>query len=83
MPFGRRGLHEPGHMLASLTLYDHLRRIFCLCAVHDARNIKSAAVSESVKNKMRSLICITHQDFDLCLLKISREGGKAGAGKIF
>lgn len=82
MPYGRRDLHEIHRMLASLTPYDHLRRLFRLCIVHIFRNINSARVPDSVKNKMRSLICITHHDFDGCLREISLEGGKAGAGKL-
>jgi hypothetical protein len=74
-------LHKPHRTLASLGKYDHLRRIFRLCQVHVARNIKRAAVPEPVKNKMRSLICIEHNDFQGCLHDIQREGGKAGAGK--
>lgn len=74
-------LHEQHRSLASLDEYDHLRRLFRLCHVHANRNIKKTAVPEAVKNKMRSLICIKHHDFEGCLRDISTEGGKAGAGK--
>jgi Zn-dependent M32 family carboxypeptidase len=49
--------------------------------VHVHRNIKRAAVPEPVKKKMRSLICIEHEDFEGCLQDITREGGKVGTGK--
>ena len=45
------------------------------------RNIKQAAVPEGVKKKMRSLICIEHEDFEGCLQDIVYNGGKVGAGK--
>jgi len=77
----RYDLHEPHRTLASLSEYEHLHRIFRLCHVHVARNIKEAVVPEHVKNKMRSLICIEHVDFQGCLHDIECEGGKAGAGK--
>jgi len=75
----RNDLHEPHRTLASLDEYDHLRRIFRLCHVHVARNIRDAAVPESVKNKMRSLICMEHNDLRGCLQDIAHEGGKVGA----
>ena len=77
----KHDLHEPHRPLASLSEYEHLHRIFRLCHVHVARNIKDAAVPESVKKKMRSLICVEHPDFQGCLRDIEREGGKAGTGK--
>lgn len=77
----RNDLHEPHRKISSLTPYEHLRRVFRLCHVHVERNIKNVAVPELVKNKMRSLICIRHQNFDGCLHEIEVEGGKAGAGK--
>ena len=49
--------------------------------MHVARNIRDAAVPESVKNKMRSLICVEHNDLRGCLQDIAHEGGKVGAGK--
>ncbi|KZP11654.1 hypothetical protein FIBSPDRAFT_913544 [Athelia psychrophila] len=79
MPLGRRDLHEVNRTLASLTPYDHLRRLFRLCIVHFYRNINAATVTDSVKKKMRSLVCITHRDFEGCLREIALEGGKAGA----
>lgn len=37
-------------------------------------------VPEDVKNKMRSLVCVTHPDFNGTLQEIEVEGGKPGAG---
>lgn len=76
----RNDLHEPHRTLASLNEYEHLWRIFRLCNVHVTRNIRDAAVPESVKNKMRSLICIEHEDLQGCLQDIAHDGGKVGAG---
>ena len=76
----RNDLHEPHRMLSSLSEYEHLHRIFRLCHVHVTRNIRGAAVPESVKNKMRSLICIEHRNLEGCLRDIANEGGKVGAG---
>ncbi|KZP03707.1 hypothetical protein FIBSPDRAFT_768547 [Athelia psychrophila] len=79
LPPDRRDIYEPHRALAALSDYDHLRRIFRLCSLHAKRNIKTTAVSDSVKNKMRSLICMTHPNFEGCLEEIVEEGGKAGA----
>lgn len=77
---GRYDLHEPNRLLSSLSEYEHLHRIFRLCHVHVSRNIKTANVSEGVKNKMRSLVCIQHDDFEGTLRQIENEGGKVGSG---
>lgn len=74
-------LYEPHRMLASLDEYEHLRRVFRLCSTHVHRNIRIVSVPEPVKNKMRSLVCIQHHDFEGCLQDISVEGGKPGAGE--
>lgn len=74
-------LHEPGRLLSSLSEYEHLHRVFRLCSVHVFRNIKTASVPEEVKNKMRSLVCMEHADFDGTLRDITVEGGKAGLGE--
>ena len=52
--------------------------IFRLCNAHISRNIKKMKVPENVKNKLRSLICIEHPDFDGTLREIEVEGGKPG-----
>jgi hypothetical protein len=77
----RFDLHQPDRLLSSLSEYEHLHRIFRLCHVHIYRNIKNCSVSESVKNKMRSLVCMDHRDFEGTLCDIEREGGKAGSGE--
>ncbi|KZP19049.1 hypothetical protein FIBSPDRAFT_955798 [Athelia psychrophila] len=75
----RYDLHEPHRLLTSLTEYEHLRRLFRLCHTHVERNIQASSVTEPVKRKMRSLICVTHRDFEGTLHDIAKEGGKAGA----
>jgi hypothetical protein len=74
-------LHQPDRLLSSLTEYEHLHRIFRLCHVHISRNIKSCNVPEGVKNKMRSLVCMEHPNFEGTLCDIERDGGKAGSGE--
>ncbi|KZP08487.1 hypothetical protein FIBSPDRAFT_901216 [Athelia psychrophila] len=75
----RYDLHQTHRLLSSLTVYEHLWRIFRLCRIHVERNIKTSSVPENVKHKMRSLICVTHHDFEGTLRDISKEGGKKGA----
>ncbi|KAG6913872.1 hypothetical protein DXG01_003763 [Tephrocybe rancida] len=58
--------------------YDHLRRILRLCCVHFLCNIRQCAVSDEVRTKMRSLVCIEHASWDETLRAIEEEGGKAG-----
>ncbi|KAG6818895.1 hypothetical protein H0H93_000513 [Arthromyces matolae] len=70
--------YEKDRLLCDLSPYDHLRRVFRLCAVHVMRNIKTSRVSEEVRNKMRSLICVTHDNWEGTLNFIQTEGGKAG-----
>ncbi|KAF9232366.1 hypothetical protein BU15DRAFT_90674 [Melanogaster broomeanus] len=74
----RFDLHEPDRLISKLDEYDHLRRVFRLCNVHVLRNIKTAHVEESVKNLMRSLVCMEHPDFAGTLEKIELHGGKLG-----
>ncbi|KIJ06633.1 hypothetical protein PAXINDRAFT_20171 [Paxillus involutus ATCC 200175] len=75
----RYDLHQPHRKISELDEYDHLCRVFRLCAVHVLRNIKICSVDESVKNMMRSLICIEHRDFEGTLQRIQANGGKAGS----
>lgn len=75
-------LHEPDRLLSSLSEYDHLHRVFQLCHVHFFRNIKTANVSEDTKNKMHSLVCIEHADFEETLKQIKEDRGKAGKGAL-
>ena len=74
-------LHKPHHLISSLDPYEHLRRIFQLCNVHVARNIKKAKVSNSVKVMMNSLVCIEHPNFEGTLAMIKNDGGKVGSGQ--
>lgn len=76
-------LHEPDRLLASLGPYDHLGRLFRLCVVHGFRNIKSCAVSEEVRDLMRSLLCMRHPCWDETIASIQTLGGKAGRGVFF
>lgn len=73
-------LHEPHRLLSSLSAYEHLYRLIRLCIIHVIRNIKSCAVTNEVRRLMRSLICMTHDDWDGTLVEIKRLGGKAGTG---
>lgn len=73
-------LHEVERLLCSLTPYEHLLRIFRLCVVHAKRNIRGCLVTEEVRNLMRSLICMVHDDWAGTLLAINEQGGKAGKG---
>lgn len=76
----RHDLHEPHRLVSSLTEYEHLHRLFRLCNAHVSRNIKKTAVSDSVKQLMRGLVCMEHPDFEGTLRQIEEEGGKAGSG---
>ncbi|KAJ7212425.1 hypothetical protein C8J57DRAFT_1097238, partial [Mycena rebaudengoi] len=71
-------LHEPERNIQDLDPYDHLRRIFRICTVHDFRNINKCAVPEDVRWLMRGLVCIEHDDWDGTLLDIREKGGKPG-----
>jgi hypothetical protein len=77
----RYDLHEPHRLLSSLNEYEHLHRLVRICYTHNSRNIKKSAVSDDVKNLMRSLVCMRHNDFEGTLLAIEEQGGKAGCGK--
>ncbi|KAJ7823047.1 hypothetical protein B0H14DRAFT_2518729 [Mycena olivaceomarginata] len=71
-------LHQPERDIQDLNPYDHLRRIYRICTVHNFRNIKKCSVSDEVRWLMRSLVCMEHDDWDGTLLKIRENGGKAG-----
>jgi hypothetical protein len=73
-------MHEPWRKLTSLSPYEHLHRLFRFCIVHCVRNIRETAVSDNVKNLMRSLICIEHSDWAGTVKLIETLGGKAGSG---
>ncbi|KAK0213592.1 hypothetical protein IW262DRAFT_1301071 [Armillaria fumosa] len=75
----RRDLHEPGRSLYSLGVYEHLHRILRICEAHITRGIASCAVPNyTVKEKMHSLLCVRHPDWDGAIAYIEREGGAAG-----
>ncbi|KAJ6467458.1 hypothetical protein DFH09DRAFT_1254258 [Mycena vulgaris] len=69
-------MHEPHRKLASLSPYDHLHRQFRLCVAHAYRNIQKCKVPDTVKDLMRSLVCIEHKDWDGTIQKIKLLGGK-------
>ncbi|KAJ6588090.1 hypothetical protein B0H19DRAFT_921880 [Mycena capillaripes] len=73
---GVMDLHEDNRPLSSLTPYEHLLRILRLCVVHVYRRIKACNVSEEVRQLMRSLVCITHSDWEGTIAKIKELGGK-------
>ncbi|KAF7327931.1 hypothetical protein MKEN_00373200 [Mycena kentingensis (nom. inval.)] len=78
LPADKPDLHQPDRLLRSLDAYEHLQRLFRLCVVHFFRNIKTSAVPEPVRVRMRSLACISHPDWDGAIEFIQRQGGKAG-----
>lgn len=49
--------------------------------VHAKRNICKLSVTEDVRNLMRSLICLQHDNWEGTIQKILELGGKAGFGK--
>ncbi|KAJ6457805.1 hypothetical protein C8R47DRAFT_915228, partial [Mycena vitilis] len=78
LPADAMDMHEPHRTLRSLTPYEHLQRVYRVCRVHNFRNIQQCAVPEAVRQKMRSLACVIHPDWDGTLEQIRREGGRAG-----
>lgn len=78
---GKFDFHHLDRPISSLSAYEHLHRIFRLCTVHAKRNIRKLSVSEDVRNLMRSLICLEHNDWEGTIQKIVLLGGKVGAGK--
>ena len=61
----QRDLHEPGRSLYSLGVYEHLHRILHICEAHITQRIASCAVPDyMVKEKMHSLLCVRHPDWD-------------------
>ncbi|KAJ7262693.1 hypothetical protein B0H12DRAFT_1231133 [Mycena haematopus] len=71
-------MHEPWRSVHTLGPYDHLRRVYRVCKVHNYRNIRTCAVPEPVRQLMRSLACIRHADWEGTIAKILAAGGKAG-----
>lgn len=79
----RNDFHEPSKTLHGLSEYDHLHRVFRLCSVHIFRNIRSCSVTEHVRHKMRSLVCVRHDAWDETVQEIKEEGGPAGRSEQF
>ncbi|KAJ6593005.1 hypothetical protein B0H19DRAFT_909722, partial [Mycena capillaripes] len=75
LPPTQMDMHESWRTLHSLGPYDHLRRVYRLCKVHNFRNIRTCAVPDPVCQLMRSLACISHPDWDGTLAKIMADGG--------
>ncbi|KAJ6585422.1 hypothetical protein B0H19DRAFT_927021 [Mycena capillaripes] len=71
-------LHQPERYLWSLTPYEQLHRSFRLCVAHIFRNIQKCKVEWMVKQLMRSLVCMEHEDWDATVANIKLLGGKAG-----
>ncbi|KAJ3831365.1 hypothetical protein F5878DRAFT_647702 [Lentinula raphanica] len=74
----KQDFHEPYRTIQELSPYDHLRRFLTLCTTHLYRNIRKCPVTEAVRNTMRSLICVQHQDWEGALHTICVDGAKAG-----
>ncbi|KAJ3926352.1 MAG: hypothetical protein NXY57DRAFT_1065053 [Lentinula lateritia] len=70
--------HQPLRSIQDLSPYDHLRRVLTLCTTHFYRNVRKCPVSEEVRNLMRGLICIQHDDWEGAVGEIQVSGGLAG-----
>ncbi|PPQ84978.1 hypothetical protein CVT25_010531 [Psilocybe cyanescens] len=70
-------LHEPSRLLALLSPYEHLHRLFRLCVIHGMRNIRKLSISDNLRNCMRSLMCIEHEDWDRAINTLIHSGQKA------
>ncbi|KAF8152705.1 hypothetical protein K438DRAFT_2079307 [Mycena galopus ATCC 62051] len=73
----KKDLYEPNRTIQDLSPYEHLHRIFRVCVVHYFRLVKLCATTEHVRWLMRSLVCMTHSDWDGALQMINEDGGKA------
>lgn len=77
--------YEPSRRLCDLGPYDHLRRMYRLCAFHFKRNVQKlrTVVSPNVYNAM---LCISsfeaHPNFETTL-QLIRKGGKKAKGTNF
>ncbi|KAJ3752188.1 hypothetical protein EV360DRAFT_55673 [Lentinula raphanica] len=74
----KQDFHQLLRSVQELSPYEHLRRFLTLCTTHFSRNIQKCAVSPEVRNLMRSLDCIRHDNWDETLSDIRRLGGRAG-----
>ncbi|KAJ3713589.1 hypothetical protein C8R42DRAFT_684404 [Lentinula raphanica] len=70
--------HQPLRSIQSLGPYDHLQRFLTLCTTHFARNIRQCQVPESVRNLMRSLVSVQHNEWEETVQAIQEHGGIAG-----
>ncbi|KAE9398581.1 hypothetical protein BT96DRAFT_994780 [Gymnopus androsaceus JB14] len=74
-------LHQPHQYIQELEPYEHLHRVARLCTAHIHRNIgNSKTIPDSIKPKMRSLMCITHPSWDKMIAQIE-SSSKAGRGE--
>lgn len=78
----KHDLHEPDRHLKDLSEYEHLHRVYRLCDAHIKRNIRKRKVSEAVRNKMRSLVCMEHPHFESTVQEIAEEGGNEGSSTL-
>ncbi|KAJ3771677.1 hypothetical protein FB446DRAFT_789369 [Lentinula raphanica] len=74
----KQDFHQLLRSVQELSPYEHLRRFLTLCTTHFSRNIRKCAVPPEVRNLMRSLDCIRHDNWDETLSDIRRLGGRAG-----
>lgn len=79
---GKMDLHEE-RPLSSLDEYDHLARVARLCTAHIYRNIRKTNVPEGVRNLMRSLVCMQHDNWDETIEQIVAEGGRPAASASY
>ncbi|KAK0437282.1 uncharacterized protein EV420DRAFT_1652109 [Desarmillaria tabescens] len=64
--------------------YEHIHRLYRVCTAHITRGITSSGVQDyAVKDKMHSLVCIRHPNWDETLAYIEREGGVSGRNWLF
>ncbi|KAF9023743.1 hypothetical protein BDZ89DRAFT_955368 [Hymenopellis radicata] len=69
-------LSEPHRLIQELGPYEHLHRIYRLCRTHAKRNIRESSVPQSVRNDMRSLLCVRHENWDATIARICEVGGR-------
>ncbi|KAJ3839118.1 hypothetical protein F5878DRAFT_617485 [Lentinula raphanica] len=74
----KQDFHQLLRSVQELNPYEHLRRFLTLCTTHFSRNIRKCAVSQEVRNLMRSLDCVQHDNWEETLSEIRRLGGRAG-----
>lgn len=80
-PLQAYDLHEIHRPLQTLTDYEHISRLVRLCTVHFFRNIDETGLGPEIRQKMKSLACVQHKDWDGTIKYIEEHGGKPGKGK--